>query len=87
MPETDIFESQVRKQWVHSAERKAGIIRSWGRNKGYGFITSGNETFFLHVSQLLFVELSDMVGSEVSFIPDRNVKQGKTPLAKEVKLA
>jgi cold shock CspA family protein len=49
-------------------QRLWGRVKSFDGNKGWGFITSGGETYYLHRSDLI-APFFPVVGLEVTFFP------------------
>lgn len=53
-----------------------GIIKSFSRTRGYGFITAENEDYFFHISKINF---NPVVNDPVEFKP-KVTKKGKAAI-------
>ena len=59
-----------------------GVIKSIRADKGFAFVTSSNEDFFLHLSKSKRLDFDNLeVGNQVKFIPVYNNKASEKPSA------
>jgi len=75
--------SAVRKQDVNAGQGYLGVVKNWLTNKGYGFIHMGEDSVFVHMTQILD-ERDELEKGETVYFELQQDDQGRLS-AKHVK--